>query len=149
MHLNMQKVQRTMIEFKNINKSFFGNPALSDVCFQANSGEILALLGQNGAGKSTLMKILSGAYQKDSGQILIDNKEVEISNPLDAENRGIGIVYQELSGIPHLTVAENIIVGKDPVKGLFLDTEKQNKIASDMLQKLGADSNPVNKNLGN
>ncbi len=148
MHLNMQKVQRTMIEFKNINKSFFGNPALSDVCFQANSGEILALLGQNGAGKSTLMKILSGAYQKDSGQILIDNKEVEISNPLDAENRGIGIVYQELSGIPHLTVAENIIVGKDPVKGLFLDTEKQNKIASDMLQKLGADSIPVNKKLG-
>ena len=72
-----------MIEFKHICKSFSGNKALDDVSFTAESGEILALLGQNGAGKSTLMKILSGAYEKDSGSILINGKEVNISDPVE------------------------------------------------------------------
>ncbi len=127
-----------VIEFKNIRKTFPGTVALDDVSFTAKSGEITALLGQNGAGKSTLMKILSGAYQKDSGSILIDGTLVEIMSPIDAENRGIGIVYQELSGLPHLTVSENIVIGRDPVRYGFLDVKKQREIAGMMLERLGA-----------
>ena len=137
-----------MITFNNISKSFLGTAALSDVSFTANSGEITALLGQNGAGKSTLMKILSGAYQKDGGEILIDGQAVEISNPIDAEKLGIGIVYQELSGMPHLTVSENIVIGKDPVRHGFLDVKEQQRIAQAMLDRLGADDIPVNRKLG-
>ena len=137
-----------MIEFKHICKSFSGNKALDDVSFTAESGEILALLGQNGAGKSTLMKILSGAYEKDSGSILINGKEVNISDPVEGEHQGIGIVYQELSGIPHLTVSENIVIGKDPVKKGFLDRKEERDIAGRMLEKLGAGDIPLDMTLG-
>ncbi|WP_296836209.1 sugar ABC transporter ATP-binding protein [Marvinbryantia sp.] len=137
-----------MIEFKHICKSFSGNKALDDVSFTAESGEILALLGQNGAGKSTLMKILSGAYEKDSGSILINGKEVNISDPVEGEHQGIGIVYQELSGIPHLTVSENIVIGKDPVKKGFLDRKEEREIAGRMLEKLGAGDIPLDMTLG-
>jgi len=137
-----------MIEFKNICKSFSGIPALSNINFYAKSGEILALLGQNGAGKSTLMKILSGAYPKDSGEIYINNKKVEISSPIKAEKEGIGIVYQELSGIPHLSVSDNIVLGKDPHKGIFLDRRTQDNVAKKALKNLEAENIPLSKKLG-
>ena len=98
-----------MLEFRNINKSFYDNQVLFDVSFTAQSGEILALIGQNGAGKSTLVKILNGLYQADSGEILIDGESVSYSNIVEADEAGVGMVYQELSGIPHLTVAENVV----------------------------------------
>jgi ABC-type sugar transport system ATPase subunit len=126
-----------MIEFVDICKSFMGNPALTDVSFKVYPGEILALLGQNGAGKSTLMKILSGVYQKDSGQILIEDKKVEIASPIDAEEQGIGIVYQELSGVGHLSVSENIVLGNDPCRKLFLDKKAEAEIARKNLDRLG------------
>lgn len=126
-----------MIEFKNISKSFMGNPALQDVNFKVYPGEILALLGQNGAGKSTLMKILSGVYAKDSGSILINDREAEISSPTDAEKEGIGIVYQELSGVGHLTVSENIVLGSDPANGVFLNKKAEREIAMQNLDRLG------------
>lgn len=93
-----------MIEFKNICKSFFGNVVLKDINFRVNPGEILALVGQNGAGKSTLMKILSGVHRPDGGQVLLDDKPVHFKDASDSEKSGIGIVYQELSGMPHLSV---------------------------------------------
>lgn len=135
-----------MIEFRNVSKSFFGTPALRDISFVARPGRILALLGQNGAGKSTMMKILSGAYGKDSGEVFIDGDKVEINSPSDAEKHGVGIVYQELSGVPHLTVAENIVLGKDPVRGVFLDFAAQRRKVSEALAKLGIDGiNPGRK----
>ena len=136
-----------MVEFKDICKCFQGTKALDHVSFLADSGEITALLGQNGAGKSTLMKILSGAYQKDSGEISIDGKIVEIENPIKAEELGIGIVYQELSGMPHLTVSENIVIGRDPVHKGFLDFKKQREIARQMLDRLGATDIDVDQRL--
>lgn len=137
-----------MVEFRDICKHFQGTKALDHVSFAAEAGEITALLGQNGAGKSTLMKILSGAYQKDSGEILIDGNRVNITDPNDSEALGIGIVYQELSGMPHLTVAENIVIGRDPVRKGFLDFKKQREIARQMLDRLGATDINVDQRLG-
>lgn len=136
-----------MIEFKHITKTFFSNKALDDVSFKAYSGEILALLGQNGAGKSTLMKILSGVYKKEGGQIFIEGKEAELGSAEASRMNGIGIVFQELSNVPHLTVAENIVLGNEPLSGTFLDKKMQKKIAEKMLERMGVDDIPVDKRL--
>lgn len=95
-------------EMTNISKSFGGVTALNDVTFKVLPGEIHALVGENGAGKSTLMKILSGAIQKDRGDIKIDGKNVQIKNPHNARKLGIGTIYQEFTLVPDLTVAENV-----------------------------------------
>ncbi|GAA0804347.1 sugar ABC transporter ATP-binding protein [Clostridium sp. AF19-22AC] len=128
-----------MIEFKHITKTFFSNKALDDVSFKAYSGEILALLGQNGAGKSTLMKILSGVYKKDEGQIFIEGREAELGSAEESRKNGIGIVFQELSNVPHLTVAENIVLANEPLKGAFVDKKKQLEVAAEMLARMGID----------
>ena len=96
------------VEMTNISKSFGGVTALNDVTFKVLPGEIHALVGENGAGKSTLMKILSGAIQKDSGDIKIDKKIVQIKSPHAARKLGIGTIYQEFTLVPDLTVAENV-----------------------------------------
>ena len=98
------------VEMTGISKSFGGVHALNDVSFQVKPGEIHALVGENGAGKSTLMKILSGAYQKDSGEIRIDSRPVNISSPHVGRKLGIGIIYQDFALAPDLTVAENIFL---------------------------------------
>lgn len=134
-----------MLEFKNITKTFFSNKALDNVSFQAYPGEILALLGQNGAGKSTLMKILSGVYKKDEGEILIDGKKVSLGSAEESKKNGIGIVYQELSVVPHLTVAENIALGNEPVKNSMIDKKRQNEIAAEMLKRLGVEDIAPNR----
>ena len=97
-----------VLEMQGISKRFTGVQALSDVDLQLYAGEIHSLIGQNGAGKSTLMKILSGNYIADSGKIFMHGKEVQINGPSDSAKLGIGIVYQELSLLNNLTVAENI-----------------------------------------
>jgi len=102
------------LEFINITKTFDGVYALKNATFSCNRGEVHALLGENGAGKSTLLKVLSGAYQADSGEIKIFGETARIRNPIDAMGYGIGTVYQELSNIPDLTVSENIFVGRIP-----------------------------------
>jgi len=107
------------LEMQGIFKSFPGVKALQDVSFKAHGGKVLALLGENGAGKSTLMKILSGVYKKDSGQIFVEGNEVDIQGIKAAENLGITIIHQELSVLPNLTVADNI----------FLGNEKFNKVS--------------------
>lgn len=102
-----------MLEMKKINKSFPGVKALENVDLKAYGGEVLALLGENGAGKSTLMKILSGVYTKDSGQIFIEDQEVEIQGIKPAEQLGIAIIHQELSVLPNMTICENIFLGNE------------------------------------
>lgn len=107
--------KREILKLEGICKSFPGVKALQDVSFSIQKGEIHCLIGGNGAGKSTLMKILAGAYKKDTGRIWINGKEVEIENPKMAEALGISIIYQELNLIPGLTVAENIFIGRHPI----------------------------------
>src|SRR6266487_1782092 len=106
----------TVLEMRHIRKTFPGVVALDDVDFELRRGEVHILLGENGAGKSTLMKILSGAYQKSDGQIILDGAEVEIKNPKHAQTLGISTIYQEFNLIPHLPIGENIFLGREPVR---------------------------------
>ncbi len=106
-----------IIRFENINKEFPGVKALDNVSFSIGKGNIHALLGENGAGKSTLMKILSGAYQKDSGTVYIDGEPQDITSPKQAESLGIATIYQELNLIPGISVAENIFLNRQPQRG--------------------------------
>src|SRR3989442_12712436 len=104
----------SVLEMRHIRKTFPGVVALDDVDFELRRGEVHVLLGENGAGKSTLMKILSGAYQKSSGEIELDGVPVSIKNPRHAQDLGISSIYQELNLIPHLSIAENIFLGREP-----------------------------------
>jgi len=103
-----------LLRMDGIYKSFPGVQALSDVRFELNYGEVHALVGENGAGKSTLMKILGGIYHKDAGRVSLEGKEVDITTPAMAQQLGISIIHQELNLMPHLTVAQNIFIGREP-----------------------------------
>jgi ribose transport system ATP-binding protein len=107
-------------------------------------GEVHALMGENGAGKSTLMKILAGVYTRDSGEIVYDGRPVEFSSPRDAQTVGVGIIHQELQLMNHLTVAQNIFIGREPRMGLglFLDEDKLNAQAREILSRMHVNLNP-------
>ena len=120
-----------------ITKSFPGVRALDGVSFEVAAGEVHALVGENGAGKSTLMKILAGAYIADSGTIEVDGKPVTIDGPKAAERLGIGMIYQEFNLVPDLGVIENIVLGIEPVRGLFLDAKAATARATAVLAELG------------
>src|ERR1043166_4406422 len=106
----------TLLEMKNITKTFPGVKALDGVTFDLNQGEIHALVGENGAGKSTLIKILAGVYPHPEygGEIILDGSERRFANIRDSEHAGIAIIFQELSLVKDLNVAENIFLGRDP-----------------------------------
>ena len=133
------------VELRNISKSFGGIAALKDVILKVLPGEIHALVGENGAGKSTLMKILSGAYAKDSGQIFIDGTEVNIRNTHDSKKLGIGIIYQEFSIVPELSVAENIFLNKLGTTGFWLKWGKMKNKAENLMNSIGFSINPSEK----
>ena len=101
-----------ILEMNNISKAFPGSKALDDVTMRVHKGEVLALVGENGAGKSTLIKILAGAYTKDSGEIILEGKPVSINTPIEGNNLGIAVIYQELSLFQDMTAIENMFVGK-------------------------------------
>jgi ribose transport system ATP-binding protein len=129
---------------EGISKAFPGVQALSDIRLDLYEGEVHALLGENGAGKSTLMKVLTGIYQKDSGAIEYQGKAIEVHNTKEAQSLGISIIHQELNLAPHLTVAQNIFIGREP-KGflnLFLDEKKLNNEAQKLFDKLNINLNP-------
>lgn len=132
-----------IVEMDNINKSFPGVKALDDVHFHLKSGEVMALLGENGAGKSTLMKILSGVYTRDSGSLKIFGEEIGDMNPKRAQELGVAIIHQELNMCQHLTVAENMFLGREKVKGLTLSQKEMNRMASEYLGSLGIDLDPT------
>ena len=135
-----------LLEMKNIQKSFPGVHALDNANIEVRAGEVHALIGENGAGKSTLMKVLNGIYKKDGGQIIYKGEEIELSNPLDAQRRGIGMIHQELNLMPHLSVAENIFIGKEPmVSGVFLDQKKANQAAKELLASMHLDIDPTRR----
>lgn len=130
-----------LLEMKNISKSFPGVKALDGVNLKAYSGEVMALLGENGAGKSTLMKILSGVYKKDSGDIYIKGKKVEFKGIKDAQNGGVSIIHQELSVLQNLTVWENIFLGNEEYKSFTRRLNKRNMIdeCKKLLNEIGSD----------
>ncbi|MFC7622754.1 sugar ABC transporter ATP-binding protein [Microlunatus sp. GCM10028923] len=114
-----------LLEVTSISKSFPGVQALADVSFRLDAGEVLALVGENGAGKSTLMKILSGGYTADAGAIMLDGRAVMINNPRAAQHLGISIIHQEMNLMPHLTVAQNIYIGREPRAGGIFTSERR------------------------
>jgi len=119
-----------ILEMRGISKSFPGVHALDDVSFSVRKGEVHALVGENGAGKSTLMKILSGAYTKDQGEILLRGQSVEINGPSHAQALGISIIYQEFTLAPHLT-AEQAMTQTQPVTQIPLGASTlRDRIAS-------------------
>lgn len=125
-----------VLEMKNISKSFSGNVVLNDVSLSVEEGEVHALLGENGAGKSTLMKILGGIYQKDGGTILINGVEMKIDCVADARDNGISIIHQELMLAKHLTIAENIFMGRPlSTKYRLADLRTQEEKAQGLLDK--------------
>ena len=133
-----QELQNEVVlSMRGINKSFPGTKALSDVDFTLRKGEIHALMGENGAGKSTLIKVLTGVYPKDSGQIFVEGVEGEahIHSPQDAQNLGISTVYQEINLCPNLTVAENMFIGR--TKGVRVQWKENEKKAEKILNNLG------------
>jgi ribose transport system ATP-binding protein len=130
-----------------IDKSFPGVHALSQCRFELRAGEVHALVGENGAGKSTLMKILAGVYTKDAGRIFYKGKEVEIHNPRAAQDLGISMIHQELNLMPHLTVAQNVFIGREPRANpkFVLDEKKINEQTQQLLDMLHLKIDPRTK----
>ena len=130
---------------KGIQKRFMGVHALKGVDFELRSGEIHALVGENGAGKSTMMKVLTGIYEKDSGEIHFQGKLFHPHNPKQALSAGIGIIHQELNMMEQLTVAQNIFIGRESMKrgGLFLNDKRQKQKAGELFNRLNMNIDPA------
>ena len=135
-------MDEVILTMKDIDKSFPGVHALDHVDLEVRKGEVLALMGENGAGKSTLMKVLTGIYKKDSGTITYEGKEVEFSSTREAQDAGIVIVHQELNMLGHLTVAQNIFIGREFKKGIRIDDKRMNDEARKLFQRLNIDIDP-------
>lgn len=132
-----------ILTMKGIDKSFPGVHALNHVDLEIRKGEVHALMGENGAGKSTLMKVLTGIYTKDEGTITYEGKEVEFSNPREAQDAGVVIVHQELNMMGHLTVAQNIFAGREFKKGMFVDDAKMISEARKLFDRMCIDIDPT------
>ena len=131
-----------ILEMKHINKSFFGNQVLTDIQFDVYKGEVHCLLGENGAGKSTLMKILSGAYTCDSGEIIVDGQALVNNSPSKSIQSGVSVVYQELNMMPDLSIYENVFIGKEFTKGIMFDRKRQIEETKKYLDIVGLNIDP-------
>ena len=132
-----------ILTMKGIDKSFPGVHALDHVDLEIRKGEVLALMGENGAGKSTLMKILTGVYSKDSGTITYEGKEVEFKNTREAQDAGVVIVHQELNMLGHLTVAQNLFIGREFKNGIKIDDNKMIEESKKLFDRLNVDIDPT------
>jgi len=130
-------ISSPLLNVKELSKAFPGVQALSSVDFEVNSGEVHCLIGENGAGKSTLVKILAGAQSPDSGSIALSGREVDFSNPLEAQQAGIACIFQELNVVGGLSIAENIVLGSEPTRYGFFDRNTALKIARQLLSTIG------------
>ncbi len=135
-------MEKFIVELENITKEFPGVKALDRVQFNLKRGEVLAFLGENGAGKSTLMKILSGIYAKDDGTIKIDGKVIESMSPKEAQELGIAIIHQELNMCAHLSVTENIFLGREKTKSGVLSNKEMKQESLEILKRLNIDIDP-------
>ncbi len=139
----MSQEQPPILEVRQITKRFPGVIANENVSFSLRRGEILALLGENGAGKSTLMNIIYGLYQPTSGEILVNGRAVKMHSPNDAIAHGIGMVHQHFQLVPPMTVAENIMLGSETVKGGFLDTKTVSERIRELSHRYQLDVDPA------
>lgn len=139
------------IEMTNIDKSFSGNQVLKQVHFAVEHGEIHALMGENGAGKSTLVKVLTGIHQKDAGVVKVNGKETTFTNPKEAEEKGIIVIHQELNIIPHLTVSQNMFLGKELTYGKtgIMNMVAMKKQTIESLKRLGVTNIHPDETAGN
>ncbi|MDB4897157.1 MAG: transporter related protein, partial [Firmicutes bacterium] len=134
----------TVLHARNITKRFPGVRALKDVSLEVKRGQVLALVGENGAGKSTLMKIISGVYQQDEGEIWLRGQPVTIRSPRDAQRQRISTIHQELLIVPHLSVAANICLSNLPTHLFpgYINKAAMNERASELMEQLGVKINP-------
>lgn len=135
-------MSRAILEMKNIKKVFGSSTVLDNVNFTLNEGEVHALIGSNGAGKSTLMKIMTGVYVADGGEIYVQGELKKILNSKDAKDNGIAMIFQELSLVQSMTVTENIFLGQEITNGYLRNTKKMNEEAIAILKELGIDVDP-------
>ncbi|MGP4014728.1 ATP-binding cassette domain-containing protein [Saccharopolyspora sp. 5N708] len=126
----------TLVELRDITKSFGAVQSLRGVDLTLRAGEVLGLVGDNGAGKSTLMKVLAGALQHDGGEITVNGRKVRFASPADARQEKIGIVYQDLALCDSLDVASNLFLGREPRRGPFLDRRAMHRMAAETLSNL-------------
>lgn len=138
----------SILEMRNIVKTFPGVKAVDNVTFKVKPATVHALVGENGAGKSTLMKVLAGEHIADTGQIFFDGEKVDIKNTQDAFDVGISTVYQELNLVPEMTIAENMFLGREPLNQIFIDDKKINHEARQYIESVGLQY-PPNTKLGN
>ncbi len=134
-------MSENILKMEGISKSFPGVKALDKVDFALRKGEIHALMGENGAGKSTLIKVITGVYEKDAGRITIDGKPIHFKSPQEAQNMGIGTVYQEIALCPNLTVAENMFIGRGQYA--FVQWKQMNEKATQLLNSLDIPASPT------
>jgi ribose transport system ATP-binding protein len=132
-----------ILEARHLSKSFGPVEVLGDVSLGLRPGEVHAVVGENGAGKSTLMKLLAGHLTPGKGSILLDGKEVHFASPADAERHGIVLVHQEILLAPHLTVAQNIFMGREIRSGLTVNDREMNRQAEGAVRGLGAGISPT------
>ena len=129
--------EHAVLRIRDVSKQFPGVKALSHVSMEVEKGEVRALMGENGAGKSTLIKILTGIYQFEEGEIEFDGKRVHPKSAIEMQRLGVSTIYQEINLIPYLSVAENIYIGKEPIKHGRIDWEQVKKGAEEALRDLG------------
>ena len=126
-----------LLEVRGVSKGFPGVQALRDMHLNLRHGEVLAVVGENGAGKSTLMKLLSGIYRPDAGEFRLEGQPLVVAGPKDALEQGISIIHQEFNLMPHLTVAQNLFIGREPRRAGFVSDRAQNRQAAELLERLG------------
>src|SRR5260370_8490367 len=132
-----------VFEAKGVSKSFPGVKALDDVQLTVRCGPLEGLVGEKGGGKSTLMDVLAGVFPPDSGEVRLDGKQVAFRNPREAREAGIAIIFQELNLIPHLSVAQNIFLGREPLtRAGLIDDARMNREAAGWLERLDLDVDP-------
>ena len=140
-------MNNVILKMTDIVKTFSGVKALDGAALELKAGEVHALMGENGAGKSTLMKILTGIHQRDSGDIEVFGEKVDFRNVKESQEKGIAIIHQELNMMKDLTVAQNIFIGREKLKGIYIDDREMEREAKKLLEYVGVDISP-RKRLG-
>lgn len=136
-------MDKVILQMKDIDKRFSGVHALKSVSLELREGEVHALMGENGAGKSTLMKVLCGIHKRDGGEIVLFDKPVNFSTIKESQDAGIGIIHQELNMMNHLTVAQNIYIGREPmINGIYIDDKKMEEDAKKLFDRIGVNIDP-------